>query len=93
VLAECDDDTSVTIVSDAGAARRDRRLPRIQSTTEFLFRINQRTSLIAWLNPMPEARWVSTSAQIISHLVPMYPMTKEEMSHAVDILRGQPLPV
>jgi uncharacterized protein with von Willebrand factor type A (vWA) domain len=92
VLAECDGDTSVAIVSDAGAARSDRRLPRIQSTTEFLYRIKQRTSLIAWLNPMPETRWVSTSAQIISHLVPMYPMTNEGMTLAVDILlRGQSL--
>ncbi len=35
-LAECDVDTSVLIVSDAGAARGYRRMARIGATTEFL---------------------------------------------------------
>lgn len=91
VLATCDNNTSVFIVSDAGAARGYRRLERIRATTEVLFQIKQQTNLIAWLNPMPQERWVSTSAQLIAHLVPMYPMDNDGLSHAIDIVRGQPL--
>ena len=53
VLAGCDLDTSVLIVSDAGAARGDRRMERIRATIEFLVKLKQQTSLIGWLNPMP----------------------------------------
>lgn len=91
VLAACDSDTSVLVVSDAGAARGYRRLERIRATTEFLFQLKQHTNLIAWLNPMPQERWVSTSAQIIARLVPMYQMDNDGLSNAIDIVRGQPL--
>ena len=90
VLAACDRDTSVLVVSDSGAARGYRRMERIRATTEVLFQIKQRTNLIAWLNPMPTGRWASTSAQILAHLVPMYQMDSDGLSNAVDILRGQP---
>jgi hypothetical protein len=91
VLVACDSDTSVLVVSDAGAARGYRRLERIRATTEVLFQIKQRTNLIAWLNPMPTERWASTSAQIIAHLVHMYQMDNDGLSKAIDIVRGQPL--
>lgn len=91
VLAGGDSDTSVLVVSDAGAARGYRRLERIRATTEFLFQLKQHTNLIAWLNPMPQERWVSTSAQIIAHLVPMYQMDNDGLSNAIDIVRGQQL--
>jgi len=90
VLAYCTSDTSVLIVSDGGAARGHRSLPRIQATTETLFQLNQRTSLIAWLNPMPQERWSGSSAQIIAHLVPMYQMDLDGFNNAIDIVRGQP---
>src|SRR4029079_2667770 len=73
-LGQWNGDTSVLIVSDAGAARGRRRLERIRSTTEFLARLKLRTTLLAWLNPMPQDRWPGTSAQIIAHLIPMFQM-------------------
>ncbi|MGI0486435.1 VWA containing CoxE family protein [Pantanalinema rosaneae CENA516] len=91
VLGGCDQDTSVLIVSDAGAARGHRQLERIRATTEFLFQFRQHTSLIAWLNPMPEHRWVGSSAEILEKLVPMQQMDQDGFSQAIAIIRGQSL--
>lgn len=91
VLASCDNETSVLIVSDAGAARGYRKLERIRATTSFLFQLKRHTSLIAWLNPMPEERWIGSSAEIIANLVSMYEMDNDGLSEAIDIVRGQPL--
>jgi uncharacterized protein with von Willebrand factor type A (vWA) domain len=88
-LANCDSDTSVLIVSDAGAARGHRRLERIQATVEFLVSLKQYTTLVAWLNPMPIDRWIGSSAEIIATLVKMYPMDNEGLNQAIDIVRGQ----
>jgi len=90
-LANCDPETSVLIVSDAGAARGHRRLERIQATTRFLLQLRRQTNLIAWLNPMPERRWLGSSAEIMANLLPMYQMDSEGFSQAIDMIRGQPL--
>lgn len=92
VLASCDRHTSIIIVSDAGAARGYRELRRIRTTTSFLFKLKRYSSLIAWLNPMPEERWLGSSAEIIANLIPMYEMNNNGLSNAIDIVRGQPLP-
>jgi len=91
ILANCDNGTSMLIVSDAGAARGYRKLRRIRATTSFLFQLKRYSSLIAWLNPMPKDRWIGSSAEIIAYLVPMYYMDKDGLSNAIDILRGQSL--
>ncbi len=90
MIAHCSSETSVLIVSDAGAARGHRSPHRIQSTTETVFQLKRRTSLIAWLNPMPRERWSGSSAQIIAHLIPMYQMDLDGFTNAIDIVRGQP---
>lgn len=89
VLAGCDCDTSVLIVSDAGAARGNRQMHRIRATVKFLVQLKQRTNLICWLNPMPRNRWEDTSAESIGYLIPMEPMDKEGFGNAIDIVRGQ----
>ena len=91
MLQECDWDTSVLIVSDAGAARGYRTRGRIRGVSRFLFQLKQRTSLIAWLNPMPKTRWEGSSAEIIANMVPMFQMDNEGLSNAIDVVRGQPL--
>ncbi|MEH1790971.1 MAG: VWA containing CoxE family protein [Nostoc sp.] len=91
VLAVCDNQSSILIVSDAGAARGYRELKRIRATTNFLFQLKRYTSLIAWLNPMPEERWIGSSAEIIANLVQMYQMDNNGLSNAIDIVRGQHL--
>jgi uncharacterized protein with von Willebrand factor type A (vWA) domain len=87
VLSQCDSETRVLIVSDGGAARGYRRRERISATTEVIWEIQQHTNLIAWLNPVPQPRWNSTSAKIISHLVPMFPMNQEGLIQAIAILQ------
>jgi hypothetical protein len=88
ILGRCDAETSVLIVSDAGAARGAYRPGRIRETSGSLHRLKKRTGLIAWLNPMPEDRWPATSAQIVSHLAPMFRMTPDGFANAIDVARG-----
>lgn len=90
VLARCDRETSVLIVSDAGAARQSRRLMRIQATTEALFALRCHTPLLVWLNPLPRERWVGTSAEIIARRILMKPMDREGLHQAIHAARGQP---
>lgn len=90
-LGGCTPDSSILVVSDAGAARGYRDLRRIRSCTEFLVGLQRLTTLIAWLNPMPQHRWSGTTAELIAYLVPMFQMDPDGFSHAVDVLRGQPL--
>lgn len=87
VLSQCDSQTRVLIVSDGGAARGYRRRERISATTEVVWEIQQHTNLIAWLNPVPQLRWNNTTAKIISHLVPMFPMNEEGLIQAIAALQ------
>lgn len=91
ILERCGPDSSVLLVSDACASRGYRSTTRIRTTTDFIVKLKQRTTLIAWLNPMPQHRWKGTSAQFIARLVPMFQMDRDGFSNAVDVLRGQPL--
>ena len=91
LLEQCTNDTSVLIVSDAGAGRGHRRLERVNATTDFLYKLKQHTQHVAWLNPMPEERWAGTSAQILAHCIPMFQMDSDGLSNAIDVVRGQPL--
>ncbi|HQY93951.1 VWA containing CoxE family protein [Caldilinea sp.] len=88
-LAECDGETSVLLVSDAGAARGRRDRERIRLTALALAELKSRTTLLAWLNPMPRERWRNSSAQMIASLAPMQPMHADGLSNAIDQLRGQ----
>ena len=89
ILKECNNNSSILIVSDAGAARGYRRFNRIADTNEFLSLLNQITPLIAWLNPMPKNRWTDSSAEIISKLIQMFTMDSDGFSKAIDVIRGQ----
>jgi hypothetical protein len=51
--------------------------------------VQSRTPLLGWLNPMPRSRWHGSSAEIIAGLVPMYTMSADDLSAAIDQLRGQ----
>lgn len=80
--------TAVLIVSDAGAARRHHELDRVLATLECLDTLRAATPYVAWLNPMPEARWRNTSAEVIARQVAMFSMSPDGLSNAVDVLRG-----
>lgn len=89
--SRCDRETSVIIVSDAGAARGFRHLPRIQRTIEALVFLKQATRLIAWLNPMPEERWRGSSAQMLAGLVTMRPLHWDGFNQVISAVRGRSL--
>lgn len=89
IMEKCDNNTSILIISDAGAARGYRRLPRIQETTRVIRQLKRYTNAIAWLNPMPSQRWVGSSAQVLQYLIAMFPLDDEGLSQAIDIVRGQ----
>jgi len=89
VLGACDNNTSVLIVSDAGAARGFRTRERVRSTARFLYQLKQRTSLMAWLNPMPETRWEGSSAEIIANSIAMFQLDREGLNNAIGVVRGQ----
>ena len=82
-------ESSVLLVSDAGAARGYRRRERIRATTGMLAELQPHTPLLAWLNPMPQHRWEGTSAEVIQHLTPMFQMDQDGFSSAIDTVRGQ----
>jgi hypothetical protein len=88
-LAHCDRETGVLIISDAGAARGNRSLGRLEATEEMIYRLSRKTRSIAWLNPMPQTRWRATSATTISTLVPMFEMSKLGFNGAIKAIRGQ----
>lgn len=92
VLAEYAANNCVLIISDAGAARGYYRAQRIEATRQFITALRQYTHLIAWLNPMPRARWEYTTAEDIATFVPMLPYTHQGLVDAVNVLRDRPLP-
>ena len=87
ILAECNGNTGVLIVSDGGAARGDRRSERFSATAEVLWHIKQHTKLIAWLNPIPRERWQGSTAQFIERLIPMYPLDPHGLNQAITQIR------
>ncbi|MEB3294506.1 MAG: hypothetical protein VKJ24_15220 [Synechococcales bacterium] len=91
VLQGCDAETSVMIVSDAGAARGSRRLTRIRETTQFLVKLMSQTSLVGWLNPLPRSRWSRSAAEILAYSVRMETLDQDGFSTMVREVRGLPL--
>ena len=89
LCAHCTRDTGIFIVSDAGAARGFRHLPRLQETIKALVFLQQYTALIVWLNPMPQARWAGSTAQMLDALAPIHPLTRDGFSRALDAVRDQ----
>ncbi len=93
ILDEQAQGNSVLIISDAGAARGYYDGTRVKDTKVFLQTLRSYTYLYAWLNPMPKNRWAATTAEDIACMVPMYPLNREGLNDAVNILRGFPFPV
>ncbi|EDX74913.1 VWA domain containing CoxE-like protein [Coleofasciculus chthonoplastes PCC 7420] len=92
VLDEQVKGNSVLIISDAGSARGYYDRKRVAETKSFLKTLSAYTYLYAWLNPMPQTRWKATTAEDIACMVPMFPLDREGLNDAVNILRGNPFP-
>ncbi|SEH06314.1 VWA domain-containing protein [Candidatus Venteria ishoeyi] len=80
---------TVVIVSDAGAARGNYDTARLVDSIACLKRLYQHTPHIIWLNPLPPQRWENNSAARIARHVPMFPVSREGLHQAVNVLRGQ----
>jgi hypothetical protein len=91
VLTEQCQNSSVLIISDAGAARGHYDSIRVQATKEFIDKLNMHTYLYSWLNPVPKARWAHTTAAYIAQHLPMFPLDWEGLNDTVNVLRGQSL--
>ena len=81
--------TVAMIFSDAGAARGVLNPVRIAATTSFLRQLQRQAKYVVWVNPMPRSRWVETSAERIAQTVPMFEMSRQGMTEAIDVLRGR----
>ncbi|MEC4815157.1 MAG: hypothetical protein SAK29_18055 [Scytonema sp. PMC 1069.18] len=88
-LESLDKKTSVLIVSDAGAARGNYNPGRIEYTRFFIEQLQQSVNYYAWLNPMPNDSWEYTTAGEIARFVPMFEMSREGLSAAINTLRGR----
>ena len=92
VLARYTHNSPVLIVSDAGAARAHFDDERLHNTRRFLKTLHRYTYLYAWINPVPFSRWRSTTAEDIEQLAPMFPLDRDGLDDAIQILRGHPFP-
>lgn len=81
--------TRVLIFSDAGAARGQVDLARIDDTWDFLDEIRPRVRKIAWLNPVPRTRWANTTAAEIADITPMFEASPSGFRAAIRHLRGK----
>ncbi|MBK1989695.1 hypothetical protein A0J48_019515 [Sphaerospermopsis aphanizomenoides BCCUSP55] len=88
-LESVDKKTSVLIVSDAGAARGNYNPERVEYTQKFVEQLHQSVNYYAWLNPMPNDSWQYTTADKIARFVPMFEMSREGLSAAINTLRGR----
>jgi uncharacterized protein len=88
-MQQCTPNTSVLIVSDAGAARGNLSKERCEISEKMIVRVQQNTNLLAWLNPMPRDRWVGSSAEVIADQVQMFQLDADGFSSAIDVLQGR----
>ena len=79
--------SSVLIFSDAGSARGGYNSERLELTEAFLAQLKRQVQYIAWLNPVPDSRWLGTTADKIARLVPMFEFSRRGFQNAIDVLR------
>lgn len=81
--------TVALIFSDAGAARGGLNSERRDLTADFLKQLQTGVRRVAWINPMPRARWEGTTAGLINRLAPMFECNRRGFDDAIDVLRGR----
>ena len=82
---------ALLIVSDAGAARGRINRRRVAASRRFIAEAQNTWSPVAWINPMPKARWTSSASSAIAGIpgVQMSELTDDGLIAAVDFLRGK----
>ena len=61
----------------------------MNETVQLLQVIKHFSFKIVWLNPVPEDRWIGTSAALIKDFVPMFTANENGLKKAIEILRGK----
>jgi uncharacterized protein with von Willebrand factor type A (vWA) domain len=93
VLEELTPGSGVVVISDAGAQRGSLVATRIFDAVALGLAVIARHARIAWLNPLTTDRWTDATAEQIARHIPMFPLDRDGMYAAVDILRGRPATV
>ena len=97
VLKDIDHTWTVIFVGDAWMSPYELTHPwgaisyyerNTKSGLEWLQKIRAKTEKIVWLNPEPERIWHADSIRIVRSLFPMYELSLDGISDAVDYLRG-----
>ncbi len=97
VLKQLDDSWSIVFVGDAWMAGYelthrggaiDYGYNNAESGLMWLQRIRERVPKSIWLNPAPPHVWDATSIHLIRQVFPMYELTVDGITEAVDVLRG-----
>jgi uncharacterized protein with von Willebrand factor type A (vWA) domain len=84
--------SAILVISDAGAARGKFDISRLLDTIALVKALRlEGGGGLAWLNPMPAARWRRTTAGQVARHVPMYGLSRAGLHQAVDALRGRPV--
>ncbi|MBE7383830.1 MAG: hypothetical protein F6J95_020745 [Leptolyngbya sp. SIO1E4] len=81
--------STILIVSDAGAVRGCFNEERLRVTRKFLNMAKRYVRYIAWLNPMPRSRWEGTTAEEIAQDVKMFELNRQGLDNAIRILLGK----
>jgi uncharacterized protein with von Willebrand factor type A (vWA) domain len=93
VLAAVGGHGGIAVISDAGATRGTFDALRLLDTVALGKLLALRHVTPVWLNPVPARRWRSSTAGQISRHLPMFPLNREGLHGAVDVLRGRPAAV
>jgi hypothetical protein len=88
VLQKYAADAFVVVISDAGAVRKYYNVVRLLDTISFIKALRAYTLNYVWLNPLPKSYWKDNTAAQIARHVPMFPLNREGIQQAVNVLRG-----
>ncbi|MBW4502264.1 MAG: hypothetical protein KME57_22510 [Scytonema hyalinum WJT4-NPBG1] len=88
VLQKYAADAFVVMISDAGAVRKFYNVVRLLDTISFIKALRAYTLNYVWLNPLPKSYWKDNTAAQIARHVPMFPLNREGIQQAVNVLRG-----
>ncbi|BAZ26674.1 VWA containing CoxE family protein [Kalymmatonema gypsitolerans NIES-4073] len=88
VLQKYAADAFVVVISDAGAVRKYYNVVRLLDTISFIKALRAYTLNYVWLNPLSKSYWKDNTAAQIARHVPMFPLNREGIQQAVNVLRG-----
>jgi len=97
LLKKIDEKWSVVLVGDAwmspyeltySGGAIDYYHDNVDTGLDWLKRIRRRCPKSVWLNPEPKRIWNAPTIRLIRQVFPMYALTVDGLSEAVDVLRG-----